>query len=198
MRQRFIAVVCLIVVAIFAQSASAQTLGAKGGINLTNISFDEGSFASESTAGAGFTVGGVVGFKLFGPLAVQAEVLFTEQRLTIEDVVTDRFRVLEVPVLLRYRVFGTLPKMTVHVTGGVVYGPVLAARETVGGETNDIKAAVRSTNLGAAIGADVEFRPRWIADVRYIYGLSKVYNTFAGGEAGTPKSIQITIGYRFK
>ena len=178
--------------------ALAQSIGAKGGVNFTSVSFEEGSFASDSSAGAGFTVGGVIGLKLFGPVFLQGEVLFTEQRVTLEEVVDDRFRMLEVPVLLRFRAFGTAPGMTVHVTGGVVYGSVLSAQETVSGETYDIKDAVESWRLGAAAGAEVEFLPRWTAGFRYVYGVSKIYRTFSGGEAGTPMTMQITVGYRFK
>jgi Outer membrane protein beta-barrel domain len=179
-------------------AVSAQSFGAKGGLDLSRVTFASGTSASAGTAGAGFVVGGFAGLRLFWGLRLQGEVLLTQSRTSFEDVVTDRFRYLQVPVLLRYRVWGKAPGFVVHALGGPVYSSLVSATETVGGVDTDLSRAVASTEFGVAVGADVEIRPHWRADVRYQQGIDKIYNTIRGGAIGQRKSLQITAVYRLR
>ena len=91
---------------------------------------------------------------------------------------------LEIPVLLRYRVFnaGGHP---VHAFGGGFYGSVLsrALRRSLD-QSFDLKPGISSSRSdGAVVGGDIDIWKRLSVDGRYIYGMSKIYNTTASTSA---------------
>ena len=106
---------------LLATTAGAQTWGVKGGLNLSNISFED----FETSAELGAVAGGFYRLPLFGGLRIQVEGLFAQRRVTIEETVREELNYLEVPVLARYRVV-TIGGRPVHVLGGGVLGFLLA------------------------------------------------------------------------
>ena len=182
------------VLLLWASPAAAQSIGVKGGLDLSNLSLPEGRFAEDVTAQPGFTGGGLVRFGLGSRLGVQAEVLFSQKRSTLDETITHDVDMLEVPVLLRYRVFSAGGR-PVHAFGGGFYGSVLSATETVLDQSFDLKPGISSSDYGAVVGGDIDIWNRLSIDGRYIYGMAKIYNT-TGERIGTRWSIQVAVAYR--
>ena len=194
--------VCLVFALAFAERAAAQSFGygAKGGISFTTQKFEEKQTLLSPSAEMGWVAGGLDRQNLFWSLELQVEALYAQRRTSFSDTVTDTLTYLEVPILLRYPVFGP-PSWRVHVVGGVVWSHLLEAREEVGsftsGAGDDIADKLEPNETAASIGADVQFKRRWVADFRYLYGLSEVYRSgppFVAKQRG----FEITVSYRFR
>jgi len=177
-----------------ASPAAAQSIGAKGGLDLSSLSLPDGRFAEDVASKPGFTGGGFFRFGMGSRLGVQAEVLFSQKRSTLDEVVEHDVNMLEIPVLLRYRVFSAGGR-PVHAFGGGFYGTVLSATEKVLDQSFDLKPGISSSDYGAVVGGDIDIWKRLSIDGRYIYGMSKIYNTTAE-RIGTRWSIQVAVGYR--
>jgi Outer membrane protein beta-barrel domain len=180
-----------------AGEAQAQSLGAKGGISLSSIKFD-GLFAETTGTEIGLLGGGFAGLGLPAGLRLQVEGLIVEERAVVEEIQEDRFRYLEVPVLLRYRVFGSEDRRAVRVNGGVVVRRLLSAEETIFGETFSIKDGVRANDMALALGGDIDLTPRLNVDVRYQTSREGTYRRANGSYAGKQRAVRVLVGYTFK
>ena len=191
------AIACLLAVAI--DHAQAQTFGVKGGAARSTIAFAGEPPPADTRARTSALAGGFFGIPIAGRLTVQAEVLFVERRIDFADApessasITDTLRYLELPLIGRYRAFGT--GLQLFVEGGLGFSRLLTARERVERTSADITSAVESSELSAIAGAAVEWR-RLVGGARYLYGLSDVYR----GESfpGTQRTLQLSVGYRFR
>jgi hypothetical protein len=190
-RRRWLAAVTVGAGIVLAPAAArAQAWGAKGGLNLSTITFED----LETTGTASAVAGGFIRLPLFAGLGIQAEGLFAQRRISFGDTVRHELNYLEVPLLARYRV-ATIAGGTVHVLGGGVLGVRLSADEVIGGQSVDIKEAYEPIDLGASIGGEVAIARRWIVDARYIWGLTNA-NDVPGFDIKF-KTLQITVGYAF-
>lgn len=192
-----VAVACALVGALAILTPTrleAQTILAKGGLDFTVVKLPSGRLADEVLPKPGLTGGGVVRLGLFGRLGVQAEALVSRKRTTLDAVVTHTVNVVEVPVLLRYRLFSPHGR-AVHVYGGGFYASVLSATETVLDESFDLKDGIAASDVGAIVGGDVALWKRLSLDARYVHGTEKVYNTLSG-RLGTRWSMQVGVTYR--
>jgi Outer membrane protein beta-barrel domain len=195
--------VCLCLAVTLAGRASAQSFGygPKGGISLTTQKFDQKQSLLAPSSEIGWIAGGLIRQNLFWSIQLQVEGLYSQRRTSFSDIVTDTLRYVEVPILLRYPVFGP-PSWRVHVVGGAVVSHLLEAREKVGTETSgagdDITDKLEPNETAASIGADVQFKRRWVADFRYLYGFSEVYRNAGPLFVAKQRAMQITVSYRFK
>lgn len=196
MRSLIVCTLFLASAAGWAAPASAQTFGAKGGLDLTNV-VDVG-FATDASPSFGGTVGGFVGVRVFRGLSAGGEALYTIERTTISSGVEDRLTYFEVPGYLRYRVWGSPEGMRTSVIGGGFYRSLIDATEIIGGASNPIKDAVASSDFGALIGVQVDIKPRWVAEARYIHGMTDIYNQFRAPRAGQHRTFQVTVAYRVR
>jgi hypothetical protein len=191
---RLRALVCgaLVVLAGLAGTrAEAQTFGAKGGLNLANLVIDE----FDTSAKASAVAGGFVRLPLLLGIGLQAEGLIAQRRVTFEDTtVRDELNYLEIPLLARRRVM-TVGSRSVHVLGGVVVGIRLGAKEIISGEAVDVEEVYKPTDVGAAIGGEVAITRRWFVDVRYVFGMTNVFDV--PGFAAKCRTLQVTVGFGF-
>jgi len=191
-RLRF--VLLLIAVLGCATPAAAQAVIARGGIDFTNASFDD----TDTSAEPGF-VGGVAGRFGNGRTTLQVEGLFAQKRISFStNLIADHLWYLEVPAVIRYGLWRSAAGRTAQIFGGGVAGFRLAASEKVGGESTDIKDALKSVTGGIVVGGDVQITGLWSLDVRYTFGLTGAYNTLDGGSTGKLRTIQVTAGYRLR
>ncbi len=173
-----------------AAPAHAQAWGVKGGLNLATVKLEDIDTAAEASAVAG----GFVRVPLGARLRLQVEGLFAQRRITFEDIVRHELNYLEIPVLARFRVV-TIGSWPVHVLGGGVVGMRLSANEIISGESVDIKDAYEPVDLGASIGGEVAMSRRWLADVRYVFGLTNA-NDVPGFDVKF-RTFQVTVGFGF-
>ena len=176
----------LLLVALSVPPAAAQTvlvpaptdsglsIGAKGGVTLANISFDPDRTILANDAKPSFVVGGLVNLPIAGDCRCRLEGLYARRVIEFEGSIEDTLTYLEVPMLLRY---AALRKTgwRVHALGGAVYSRLLKAEELVIEPPDDIKDIMEPNDLAVSIGADFEWRGKWVFDFRYLYGLSEVY-----------------------
>ena len=180
----------LVVTALGAAPAPAQTWGAKGGLNSSTVKFE----GVETSPKASAVAGGFVRLPLVAGIRIQVEGLFAQRRITFEDVVRHELNYMEIPVLARYQVL-TAGGRAVHVLGGAVLGLRLSANEIISGESVDIKEAYEPVDLGASIGGEVAITRRWLVDVRYIFGLTNA-NDVPGFDVKF-RTLQVTVGFGF-
>lgn len=172
-----------------APPAHAQTWGVKGGLNLATVKLEDINTEAEASAVAG----GFVRVPL-GRLKLQVEGLFAQRRITFEDIVRHELNYLEIPVLARLHVV-TIGSWPVHVLGGGVFAMRLSANEIISGESEDIKEAYEPVDLGVSIGGEVAISRRWLADVRYVFGLTNA-NDVPGFDVKF-RTLQVTVGFGF-
>jgi hypothetical protein len=188
------AITCAAVVAaalwIGAVPACAQTWGVKGGLNLANLSVEDFETSAEPSALAG----GFYRLPPFAGIRIQVEGLIAQRRVTFEDTVRDELNYVEIPILGRYPVF-SVGGRAVHALGGGILGFRLSANEIISGESVDVKDAYEPFDFGAAVGGEVAITRRWLADVRYIFGVTNA-QTAPGFEAKF-RTWQVTVGYVF-
>lgn len=178
-----------------AEGAKLFGFGAKAGVGITTLAEDT---SLRVASRRGVVAGGFTNLKLFRPIDLQVEVLFARRDAIFEKVVTDELTYVELPVLARYTV-RRRASWRVHVLGGATFGYVTEARESFqGGSSDDIKDKIEPYDLAAAVGADAEWKGRWVFDVRYLHGLTGIYVDVPDAFQAKHRVLQITAGYRFR
>ena len=181
---------------LMVRPASAQGLGARGGVNFSTITFDEPDVLA-TAARVGIVAGGFVTFRPESPWGLQVEGQIAQRTVRFESVIADTMTYLEFPVLVRVGVYRS-DTFAVQGLGGVSVNYLLQAEERVdGGDPADIKGTLEPWEAAVVTGADAEFKGRWIVGGRYFYGLTQVYRE-SGDFPARQQGFQITAGYRFK
>jgi hypothetical protein len=171
--------------------SSAQAIGAKAGLARMDVRFDDG-VPFDARPKAGVVAGGFVTVDWRWRISIQAEALFVQRSVEIEEVITDRLRYIEVPILGRYPVMRRAG-LTVHAVGGVNIAFLLDAVETSPGARSDVSQAIRSRDVALVAGAAAQVGPRLVIDFRYLHGVSKLYR--APEFPATQRGIEITAGW---
>jgi Outer membrane protein beta-barrel domain len=177
-------------------SASAQrvTAGAKGGLNVANVTLNFSTPPSpvpEITSRKGFIIGGFVGQDFNRKAGLVIEVLYAQAgtTVTLSDVgvtVTQEVDAdyVEVPILGRVNLGSR--SMMVHIFAGPNFG--FKARQkttlTVNGVSQPLQpgdAALKSNNSGITLGAQFDFH-QFLVDLRYTWGLTNINSDSSPGE----------------
>jgi hypothetical protein len=188
------------VICLCGGAAEAQVFGVKGGVNLSTVSYDD--FDISTPQKPAVVAGAFVRLRPARAIELQIEGLFTQRKWGVgglEEVgtsITNTVTYVEMPVLLRYPLM-TSGSARIRVHGGASFSYLLKADETVNGETFDSKDAYAPWDAALAAGAEIELKDRWVFDVRYLFGVTRLYHVEAEIPAKA-RSVQITAGYRFK
>ena len=178
-----------------AGDSSAQTFGVRGGVDSSTVRFED---ETSSSAGFGWTVGGAFVFGSWEKVRFGAEALLTARRVTVQDVVEDALTYVELPLLVRMNLVGSVDEARITAVAGAVPRVLVRARETVGDSTVDIKEALSSSDVGVTVGADIRVLPPLDASVRYVHGFTGVYNAADGSRFGKVWSLQFGVTYWLK
>jgi len=182
---------------LFSNAADAQlgvakkvlpkvTVGAKAGLNMQQVSGDY----VENAFGAGI-VGGVfvgvskkkMGVRVEG-LVKSAKISYATGGSYIKTVGLD------IPVLFQY---SPVQRLKLHI--GPQFSMLLSAKDNA---DTDVKSLLNSSDIAAAVGADVYLPFKLTVGARYIKGFSNLNNTSIPGSGDwTTSTIQVTVGYRF-
>lgn len=183
-----VAAVAFSTATLFAQ----LSIGAKAGVNLSNVNGD----VDNTDMKVGFHVGGYVNVAFSDALSLQPELLFNSIGYKYTDMdgidevdVTSSLNYLSIPVSLMYS-FGP-----VNVHAGPQLGFLLSAKEKYdidGADDEDIKDLFKSTDVGFNVGAGVKFSKLNVT-ARYTVGLSNI----ADDDDFDVKNgvIQLSLGY---
>jgi len=186
------ALVCVCLV----RPVSAQGIGARGGVNISNISFSDPDVLT-TEARVGWLAGGFVTFRPERAWGLQVEGQVAARTVRFEAAIDDTMTYLEIPALVHVSVYRG-DTLVVRGLGGASFNYLLQAEERAGGgDPADIKGTLEPWEVAVVIGADAEFKGRWIVGGRYFYGVTQVYREHADFPA-RQQGFQITAGYRFK
>ncbi|WP_412061538.1 porin family protein [Rubrivirga sp. IMCC45206] len=193
---RFLSLVAL--AAVLALPASAQaTFLVKGGLN---TAFLTGDLADGLDPRLGAVAGAGVRFDLTRSVSLQAEALYSQKGAEDKDIVdpgTYRLDYLEVPVLVRFAV-----PVSPYADAGLYAGPSIGIPIGAEFRSDDSEAldidydGDLKTDIGLALGADFWSGPVGI-DVRYVAGLSDVFEDGRGLRDVRNGALQLTLGLRF-
>ena len=173
-------------------TAIGVRFGLKAGINIANI--------TAKTSGVSFSPSSVVrptgGFFATIPVAegfaIQPEILYSGLGAKIAGG----------KILYDYLTLPVLAKYSFEEAGfGAYLGPqigyLLSAKGKYGGETEDIKEEVKSTDISGIIGVEY-FLPMGVGlSARYQLGLSNVAKDTEDEGSVKNKALTFTLGYRF-
>ncbi|HXT70807.1 MAG TPA: porin family protein [Vicinamibacterales bacterium] len=177
--------------------AGAQAMGAKGGLTFSTVAVSPAGELGEVSSEPGFAAGGFMTFKESARLSFEIAGLLSQRRIGFGPDITDAITYVEVPVLARYP-FVNGGNMLVRAVGGVVPALRIAARETVAGSSYDVKDSYKPVDIAVAIGAQAEWKKKWVFEARYLFGVSGVYEVTAGGERTRQRGLQALVGYRLR
>lgn len=176
----------------FSSSAQRAGLGMKGGITYGRLV----SGTTPSTHIPGATFGLYVPMRIANRLEVQPELLAAAvgSGLGSFDGGTSTLRMLylQLPFMGKYFLGNTF-----NLQAGPQLGWLLTAQQTVQDGTLDTSDEFMKLDIGANLGAGLDFPSGLDLGLRYSYGISPVRE---GQASGYPRHryAQITAGYRFK
>lgn len=184
----------------FASGLVAQGLGfgIKAGANISNTDISSDQYSLNTKSKFGFHGGVFVTFMFSEKLGIQPELLYSTQGSEYDESTFDGKLTLDyilVPVLLRYNIN---EMFSIHV--GPQFGFLAKAEEEFDGDTQDVKDDFKGSDIGGALGLEVDLPVKIGFGARYVFGLSNVLEENGSfGDAELKNGvIQIYVKYRIK
>lgn len=173
--------------------ANAQIrYGIKGAANVANLS---GDFTYEEKAKINGAIGGIVEFKLSDLVAVQPELMYSNQGALVNTIngtsIRHSIQYLQLPVMLKFRFLEEYSSIDL--------GPVVSYKigEKLGGN-KPVEDIAADYDFGVAAGLTYEFDGGIFVFARYMYGFLDVYDTGLLDTAyAQNRVLQIGLGYFF-
>ena len=180
-----------------AETASAQSLWLNGGINLSTIHVAPPESLGDVSGEVGVTAGASMTFSDRARLSYELRGQLAIRRVSFGPDITDTITYVEVPVVARYA-FMRGEGMTIRAIGGGSMAFRIAASESVVGDSISVKDAYKPLEFAVVVGAQAEWKNRWVFEGRYLFGLSEVYEVTIGGMETRQRGFQILVGYRLR
>jgi hypothetical protein len=178
-------------------TVAAQSLGVKGGVNVSTIKISPPEDVGVDVSGQiGLTAGGFMGFRDAAKLGFELGGQLSIRRVSFGPEIADTITYIEVPALARYA-FVRTEGTTIRALGGGSLGFRIAASESVSGESSSATDSYKPLDFAIVVGAQVEWKNRWVFEGRYLFGLSDVYEVTAGFET-SQRGFQVLVGYRLR
>lgn len=186
----FILIFCI----TFVSNAQDLKYGAKAGLNIASLNWDD-SYDTSPKIGVHF--GGFVNYKLQEKLALHSELFFSSGGGTWENGNLDgevKLSFLSIPVLIQYDIINNL-----YLEGGLQYNFLLSNKEAVGdGDFEDYSDNFKTGAFGFAIGAAYRLDTLLqglVAGIRYTADLSKLNDIEVNAGDYKTSAIQISFLY---
>jgi hypothetical protein len=166
--------------------------GAKAGINLANLGFDDPD-VTDNKVRTCFHAGVLAEIPLLPNLAIQPEVIYSEQGAKYEGDALTKLHYLNVPILAKYYFFEGF-----NVEAGPQIGFNLTAKEESGGYEIDMKDEVSSIDIGLNVGISYQLKMGIFFQGRCTLGFSNINDGIDKEECKYHHDIgQISVGYKF-
>ena len=193
--------IILMVVMVFtfgfvnAQGKEDMAFGIKGGLNISTITnADVDGVNSKSLVG--FHVGFFGEFVLSDKFSIQPEVLYSTQgtKIEFEGIKGDlKLDYIAIPVMAKYYVADSF-----SLELGPQIGFLVSAKAKSGGESEDVKDELKSTDVSLNFGLGYDITENFMIGARYNLGLTRLQDELLPGEDESKNSVfQISIGYKF-
>jgi hypothetical protein len=184
--KKHILLTLLAVSAIFSVNAQSIHIGAKGGLNIAQLTDIDGSSARVSGH-----VGGFVNLR-FHNWALQPELLFSGQGAKHPVLTADRtlaLNYINIPVMFQYYL---IPQF--YLEAGPQLGLLVSAKDKGGNVTVDVKDSYNSADVAIGFGLGVKLPYHIGLYGRYNFGLTDTYD----GALDPKNSVaQIGVSYTF-
>jgi len=170
--KKILVVICVLI----ASYGYAQDLkyGVKAGLNFADYVGDD---TGGNDAVTKFYFGGFVNSPITERLSFQPELFFSFQGAEFDDVYDNKVKIntnyLNIPILLKMAL-GSNDFVSLY--AGPQLGVLLSAEAEADGDTEDIKDALNSLQLGLNVGFSLNLSKEIAIDVRYNRGLSKAFD----------------------
>jgi hypothetical protein len=197
MKFRFV-VGLFLLLSIAAGTASAQTAirsSIKGGINFSTVTGDAGDVSKSMRIGGAF--GGGVSVMINDKITFDPEVLYSMEGVKVKFSGlegTSAIDFVRIPLLLRIGA-GSGARAGYIVLGPAI-GIVTRAKNSVdGGESEDFKSELKSTDLAIVFGAGVQAN-KFFFEGRYMAGLTDLSKE-SGDDSARSQVVGVLLGARF-
>ena len=201
-RQSLLVALALTAMILFSGSAFAQlgiNKGIKGGLNIATLRYDND--AIDPSSRTGIAAGGFLEIDPIGPLAVEADVFYSQKGADFEAggfSSSAHADYIEIPVVLKLGL-PLVPTISYHVHAGPAFA--FKVSESIDPEPQGDEDGFKSTDFGAVVGFGLEFEAlisKVMVDVRYTLGLTNVNNS-EGEDAFDIKNgaINLLVGIGF-
>lgn len=212
MKLSFLSVIALFIFSFTHLNAQQEYFeyGFKGGINLSNVTGDQTSGFETRTS---MNIGAYGLYKILPKLGIQAELLYSEQGFSDEEISADqleekivkdlRMQYINLPVLASYNVIENL-----WVEGGVQLGYLVRAEEeketTIIGSTEEIMSETETIgrtdsyerlDVGLAGGLRYKLNPNFMLQARYTNSISDINQELSGDQYNSIFSF--SVGFVF-
>ncbi len=178
-----------------AQEKADMAFGVKGGLNISTITNADVDGVNTKSL-VGFHVGFFGEFMISNKFAIQPEVLYSAQgtELEFEGISGDlKLDYITIPVMAKYYVADAF-----SLELGPQIGFLVSAKAKSGGESEDVKDELKSTDVSLNFGAGYDITPNFMIGVRYSLGLTRLQDEIFPGEDESKNSVfQISVGYKF-
>jgi len=197
-----ITILIITLFALFTTSCFAQVeagsgfqFGIKAGINVANVTIKTGD-ATFSPKYRYAPTGGFFASLPIGSrdLRIQPELLYSGLGFRSGDAGKAKYTYLVLPVLLKYAIANT----GVAAYAGPQIGYVLTAKEESGGPVEDVKNALKSTDIAGIIGVEYTFPVGVTISSRYQLGFTNIAKESSSEEFAKLNAVTFTVGYRLK
>jgi len=179
-----ITAIFLLMASLFTTQMHAQlSAGIKAGMNVAGFKSDDDDQESKT----GIVLGAFTAYSLTPKFDLQAELMFSQQGAK-EGSGSYNFNYIVLPVIAKFSVWNNL-----YVSSGPQFGFLGSAKTKEDGEKEDIRDNVKSSDLSWIFGAGYQFKQGFVADMRFIPGLSDISDNSARIKNTV---FQLTIGYR--
>ena len=184
----------LVIVGLSGTAAFAQVqfaLGIKAGPNFAKIDADA-SAGDNYKSRTGFHGGAFALIKLT-KIGIQPEIIFSQQgskfKFDAQDVEAN-YSYVNIPIILKlYLVAG------LNLQAGPQFGFVTSAEQKWPDGKEDVKDAMKKSDISAGLGAGWDLPFGLTIDARYNLGLSKMYD-FDGAPEAKNQVFQLSLGYK--
>lgn len=180
--------VALLILVVLSFRAQAQIeIGAKGGINITDIVGKDVDYKSKT----GIHVGGFAGIPLTKQFILQPELVYSSQgaKWSKGEGGKTILNYLQIPVLVKYTTrIGLFAETGPHI------GFLLSAKDKYDGESNDIKEYLKTTDIGWQFGVGYRITPLLGANIRYNTSFTSFYEGKDDGDTWKERNSALQIG----
>jgi Outer membrane protein beta-barrel domain len=178
---------------------SFKHFGFQAGINVSNMNFNLGSTAPDTTINAawkpGFTFGFILKMPLSESFALQPEWSFIRRYGADHSIGTDfRLDYLSMPLLLKYEISDRF-----ELLAGPQLELLIGAQSTDKGENLTITHEVEERSIGAVVGLEIHIADACFISVRYLQGFNNIgiYQRSSDVKEFKYQSVSLTAGMRF-
>lgn len=190
MKKSFLSIVLLSLFAcssLFAQVSG----GARVGANVSNLKYDGDGYSESDNSKIGLLLGLYLTYMLTDNVGIQPELFYSSMGAKDSDDSDYKTKLgyMALPILLRYNF---------NEQFSAFFGPqisFLLSAKYGDSDTEDIKEFLKGLDLGLVLGIGAEFG-QINAGLRYLFGLSNIYDDSGDGYKIKSSAFQIVLGYR--